>query len=117
MNYLAMVLNANMSKIYDPGQNTVNAGRIWSNVKENVVAFQDEIHIISNIIIASIAILLAIQFIGDAIYLASSTSFLGSTHDRSWASKGMLRTIVFLMLDGGAWVIANLVVMIATVPN
>lgn len=108
-----MLLNK-VTRVYDAGQNTVAASRVWEAVKIPIAEFQAEIHIIANIIIGIIAILLAIRFIGDAIYLASSTSMFGSVHDKSWAFKGMLRTIVCLMLDGGAWLLTNFIVMLAT---
>lgn len=112
MRYM-MLLNK-ITRVYDAGQNTIATSRVWEAVKVPIAEFQGEIHIIANIIVAIIAILLAIRFIGDAIYLASSTSMFGSIHDKSWAFKGMLKTIVCLMLDGSAWVLANFIVMMAT---
>ena len=112
MNYI-MLLDK-VTRVYDAGKNTVSTNRVWEAVKIPIAEFQGEIHIIANIIIAIIAILLAIRFIGDAIYLASSTSMFGSIHDKSWAFKGMLKTIVCLMLDGGAWILANFIIMLAT---
>ena len=112
--YILSCFLTGMSRIYDPGQKTLAPRSIWKAVAEPMTEFQGEIHVIANILAAIIAILLAIHFIGDAIYLASSTSMLGSIHDKSWAYKGMLKTIVCIMLDGGAWILTNFIVMLAT---
>ena len=76
---------------------------------------QTEIRIIANIFNALIAVMLTIKFVGDCITLASSTSVFGSTHDKSWALKGMLKTILFLMLDGGAWALTNFIIYLSLV--
>lgn len=109
--YVSMFIDK--TSVYDSGGNTVSTSKIWSAVALPMSALQDEIRIVANIFIIIIAVLLAIRFIGDCIYLAASTSMIGSTHDKSWAYKGMLKTILFLMIDGAAWVIANFIVLLA----
>ena len=101
------------TSVYDAGNNTVSVNKIWSAVALPMAALQDEIRIVANVIISVVAVMLAIKFIGDCIYLASSTSMIGSTHDKSWAYKGLLKTILFLMLDGASWLIANFLVFLS----